>query len=32
MEQEEVYIGIDVAKTHVDVAVRPHWPEVDHLQ
>ncbi len=23
MEQEEVYIGIDVAKTHVDVAVRP---------
>ena len=23
MEQESVYVGIDVAKTHVDVAVRP---------
>ena len=32
MEQEAVYVGIDVAKAHLDVAVRPIRPEVDHLQ
>ena len=32
MEQEAIYVGIDVAKAHVDVAVRPtddRW-EVSH--